>query len=127
MLAFLMKALQLWVQSGKTFSTVFTQCLELVKETPAGYKAWEERCADENLVKAMAPWLRGNVFTKKDISQLPVNFLSLWQTHWHLKMVFRLPANATDVKTYTELVKKKFWCCGRQGLVVLGVGLRWAW
>ncbi len=42
-------------------------------------------------------------------------------------MVYWLWPNATEMQTYAEIVRKKLWCGGQQGLVVLGVGLRWAW
>ncbi len=85
--------------------------------------------ADEKLVKAMEPWLSGQA--GMDASQakgLPDDIFTLWTNHLQSKMFYKLLG--TDVQpavAWGEIQKKKFWCSGRHGLLIIAVGLRWAW
>ena len=125
-------------QMGKEwgdFISIFQSCLELVDKVPMEQCGWEERRADEKLVKAMEPWLSGQAGQAGQASMdankakgLPDDFLTLWTNHLQSKMFYKLLG--TDVQpaiTWAEIQKKKFWCSGRHGLLIIAVGLRWAW
>lgn len=102
------------------FAQVFEQCLQAVQNIPPEKKAWEERRPDASLVEAMRPWVSGTVkMDQKAAAKLPDDFLGLWSTHIQHKLFFKTePAS---------VIKKKIWSSGREGLVILAIGLRWAW
>jgi hypothetical protein len=106
------------------FSKVFEDCLALTNRIPQVLGAWEGARADENLIKAMEPWFQGKEMDLESASSLPDNFLSLWDTHIQSKMFYKL---FDDSDPSAEVMKKKFWSGGREGIAIIAVGLRWAW
>ena len=111
------------------FVPIFRSCLQLVEDIEMEPSGWEDRQADERLVKAMEPWLSGKTGIDVDrAKELPDNFLGLWTNHLNNKMLYKLVhVNVQPATAWAEIQKKKFWCSGSEGLLMIALGLRWAW
>ena len=108
---------------------VFEHCSKLLEGVSKGKGAWQERRADQALVKLMQSWVDGTskITVRTAEFVLPLDFFNLWQHHWGKKMFFPLDESSNEATIHNEIVKKKFWSGGREGLIVLAVGLRWSW
>ena len=110
------------------FVEAYEKCVQIIGDQERTHSAWQGQRASDSLIAAMEPWLEGRPFQmEKDVEKLPDNFLALWTTHWHQRLCFKVSENSQPATVRSHLSRKGFMKPGRQGLVVLAVGLYWSW
>ena len=108
------------------FATTMLACLDLVREIPMQQNAWEGQRANQKLLQAMRPWLNAQPTPPALSTPPPTEFLSLWTTHLRSKMFYKLlGSNVAGSEVFEELSKRKFWCSGRHGILIIAAGLKW--
>ncbi len=114
-------------QEWSEFAEKMLACLDLVDKIPMQKNGWEGQHADQKLVQVMQPWLNAQPLQASVPTSCPDDFCVLWTNHIRSKMFYKLLGATDGVKVFEEVRKRKFWCGGRHGLIIIAVGLKWVY